>query len=167
MTSTAPNATNARRAEMRSPWRFFPYASVAALGLVVVVNGYMAWSALSTFPGNAVVDDFGTSNRYDKVLETAERQAALGWVVTATLEGGRPVLRLAGHDGAPLTRATVTATVQRPLGPPEQSNPVFADQGGGLYRSDVALPEQGQWELRLRIEQGGHSYTATRRVVLK
>ena len=67
-------------------WRFFPWALIAALGVVVAVNiGMAVVGAAARFPGTAVDDAFDHSNDYDKVLATAEREAALGWTVQTAL----------------------------------------------------------------------------------
>jgi nitrogen fixation protein FixH len=150
-----------------TPWRFFPLAAIAALGVVVAVNGVLAWAALSSFPGLAVEDDFATSNRYDRILDRASRQAALGWTVEAGAEAGAPVLRLARPDGAPLDGAAIIATAQRPLGPPETAQTGFTGEGGGRYRAAEALGRPGQWELLLSITLDGQTLTATRRIVVK
>ena len=65
--------------QSRSAWRFFPWAIIGGMLLVIAVNAGMAWSALHTFPGTAVEDAFDHSNDYDKVLNAAAREAALGW----------------------------------------------------------------------------------------
>ncbi len=151
----------------RSLWRMFPLAVTLSLGFVVVVNSILAWAAISSYPGDAVQDDFGTSNRYDQVLEKATRQAALGWGVQASTESGRPVLVLNGPDGKPLEHASITATALRPLGPPQTMHPTFVEAGPGIYRADEVLPQQGNWDLMLRVAVDGKTLSATRRVLLK
>lgn len=151
----------------RSAWRWFPWAMVGCLGVVVAVNGVLAWAALSSFPGKAVDDDFGVSNRYDRVLAQAERQAALGWSVSAALEGGSPVLTLAAKDGSPLEDAQIVAVTQRPLGPPETVTQHFVAIGPGRYRADSALSQPGNWDMMLHVSVRGQTMAATRRVTMR
>ncbi len=148
-------------------WRWFPLATVVSFVLVFAVNGWLAWEALSTFPGLAVADDFDSSNHYDRVLEAAAAQAGLGWALEARIEAARPVVVLTGADGAPLRGALVTATLRRPLGPPQTAYPAFLEEAGGVYRADADLATPGQWELLLRVNANGHELTATRRVILR
>jgi nitrogen fixation protein FixH len=39
-----------------SAWRFYPLALIGALGFVILVNVAMAYTAIKTFPGDAVRD---------------------------------------------------------------------------------------------------------------
>jgi nitrogen fixation protein FixH len=151
----------------RTRWRLFPLAMILCLLVVVAVNGVLAWAALSSFPGKAVEDDFGASNRYDQVLEKASRQAALGWVVQARVEDGHAVIDLSGPDGTPLVGATIAATAVRPLGPPQTMDPNFQAIAPGRYRAEAVLPQAGKWDLQLRLAVDGTSYSATRRVLVR
>ncbi len=100
----------------RSAWRFFPLAVVGAMAVVVVVNVGMAWSALRTFPGTAVNDAFDHSNEYDKVLNAAAHEAALGWSLHLALDGRVPMVRLTDRHGRAIEGAHIAAIAQRPLG---------------------------------------------------
>ncbi len=149
----------------RSLWRYMLAATFLWLGLVAIVNGYMVWQAIGSFPGLAVEDDFGTSNRYDQVIAVAEAQSALRWRVTADLADGRPVLHLTGPDGAPLEGAVVTATAERPLGPRLATPTTFTEAAPGRYIADGALTEPGAWDLKLRIVRRTQTMAVTRRVI--
>ena len=76
----------------------------------------MTWIAVKSFPGLAHPGGFATSNAYDRVLQAAQQQAALGWTVRDTLTDSRPSIMLDGPDGAPLAGATLAATAERPIG---------------------------------------------------
>ncbi|MGA3403748.1 MAG: FixH family protein [Acetobacteraceae bacterium] len=148
-------------------WQWFPWAVVAAMGVVVAVNIAMVSFALHTFPGQAGSDGFDLSNHYDQVLEKVQRDAALGWVVRLLPgDAGHPVLVLTDRSGAPLRDAQVQATAERPLGPPETTHLVFRAEGAGRYVADAALTMPGQWELQLSASAQGHTIAATRRIVV-
>jgi nitrogen fixation protein FixH len=151
----------------KTAWRWFPFASIGALGFVVVVNFGFIYAALQSNPGVATLDNFDTSNRYDLVLDRAAKQAALGWNVEASLQGQAPTLRLSGKDGAKLSHAVITGTAQRPLGPTHSMPLSFNEGEDGLYRAATSLDAPGQWELRLQIVQAGETFMATRRVMVK
>jgi nitrogen fixation protein FixH len=151
----------------RSAWNYFPHAIIAALAVVVLVNIGMVWSALRTFPGVAALDVFDHSNAYDAVLAEEAQESALGWSLQPVEESAVPVLALAARDGQPLTGATVAAEARRPLGPDMLTRLAFIEGASGHYVADAALPARGQWELRLTVEQGGHTLHATRRIVAK
>ena len=160
-------AASVKPGPQRSVWRLFPWAMVGCLLVVVAVNGVLAWAALSSFPGNAVADDFGTSNRYNHILAQAELQAALGWSVTTSMDAGRPVLTLTAKDGTPLDGAAIMSVTQRPLGLPQTVTQHFQAIGPGRYRADIALAQPGNWDMMVRVASQGHVLAVTRRVVLR
>jgi nitrogen fixation protein FixH len=147
-------------------WQHFPLFALLSLGVVIIVNGILAYDALSTFPGLAVADDFDASNRYDEVLAKAQRQAALGWTLQTRIESGRPVVVLIARDGHAMDTAQIIATAQRPLGPPQTTEINLVSEGNGVYRADAPLDTPGQWDLALHVSAGGDSLTATRRLIL-
>ena len=150
----------------RSPWRWFPWAMIGALGVVVVVNGGMIWAALHTFPGVAATDVFDASNHYDTVLAEAQREAAFGWTLQTAATTQRVTVALTDRGGAPLSGARVTATALRPLGPDHTTILAFRETAPGSYNAEAALAE-GQWDLRLAVTAGGNTLHMTRRVVVK
>ncbi len=159
-------ATTPQPSEGSSAWRWFPFISIAALGIVVLVNLGFIYEALHTSPGEATKDNFDTSNRYDAVLDLAAQQAALGWTVDASLQGNAPTLHLVGHDGSMLHGAVITGVAQRPLGPLHATPLNFNEGEDGLYRTAEPLSSAGQWELRMQIVYQGKTLDITRRVLV-
>ena len=153
---------------MKSLWRFFPWAIVAGIGLVVMVNGGMIYAAIDSFPGRADEEGFLLSNHYDAVLARAEHEASRGWSLVAQVDAeGRPVLTLKYRDGKPLRDASVTGLAERPLGARERHSLVFHESDAGRYVADAALPASGQWELTLSTSAEGHDVAATRRIIVQ
>ncbi len=153
----------------RSFWRFYPWIVAAGMAVVVAVNIGMVTAALHTFPGKAPGGEgFDLSNRYNAVIDRANDRAALGWTIGAEADrGGHPVLNLTDAAHAPLARARIVATADRPLGAAMQTRVEFNETTPGHYAGDIALPAQGQWELQLTIAAAGHDIAATRRIVVK
>jgi nitrogen fixation protein FixH len=147
-------------------WQRFPIALIAAMLLIVIINGALIWSALYTFPGAAGDDGFGLSNDYDRVLEVAEAEAALGWSLAMSSVEGRPIVTLRGRDGRMLA-ATVTALARRPLGDLHQTTLNFTPADEGHYVSDMELPRPSQWDFLLTVAAEGHLYHTTRRLILR
>ncbi len=148
-------------------WRWFPHAMIAALGLVMAINGYMIYDAYTTFPGVAGQDGFDLSNEYKRVLATAQRQAALGWQIEADMTDDRfPMLVLTDRTGAPLVATEISAQAERPVGPVDQTKLAFHPLGDGRYRAETSL-FSGQWDIMLTVHAGGQLFNATRRVVVK
>jgi nitrogen fixation protein FixH len=153
--------------ERNSPWRWFPVASLAALGVVVLINTGMIYAALHTFPGNSADDGFDASNRYDRVLDAAAQKAALGWSVDAKAEGNRAAVHVVGKDGQAMPNARVTATARRPLGPPMATELTFDEQPNSIWRAESALPQPGQWDLTIKVVNSADAMTFTRRILVK
>jgi nitrogen fixation protein FixH len=150
----------------RSLWLLFPWFIAAAMGVVIAVNCYMAWSALHTFPGNAGSDGFDLSNRYNAIIQRMKQEAGLGWCVAAQVDqAGYPVVILTDRSGTALTGAEIEATAQRPLGDPHGRQVRFVEVTAGHYRGDVALDEKGQWELEIWAIADGQEFSTTRRIM--
>jgi nitrogen fixation protein FixH len=152
----------------RNPWLFFPWFLAVAMGVVIVVNCFMAWSALHTFPGNAGSDGFDLSNHYDTIIERMKQEAGLGWAVQADVDqAGHPVVVLYDRSGTALGGAEIEATAQRPLGDRHARQVHFTEVSSGHYRGDVALDEQGQWELEIWATADGKQFSTTRRIMAR
>jgi nitrogen fixation protein FixH len=152
----------------RGLWRFFPWFISVAMGMVIAVNGVMAYSALHTFPGNAGSDGFDLSNHYNAIIERVKQEAGLGWAVQAEVDqSGRPVVVLTDRSGTALAGAEIDATAQRPLGDRHMRQVRFTEISAGHYRGDVAVDEKGQWELEIWATADGHEFSATRRIMVR
>lgn len=160
-----PSHAVGRPGTSRTGWRFFPWYVGGGIGVAAVVNGVLAWLAVASFPGLATRHGFNDSNGYDRVLASAQRQAALGWTVQDRLEGARPVLTLAGRDGAPLPDPHVTATVERPIGTDAPAPLSFEPAGPGRYEAGALDP--GKWDIDLTVTSGADAFHTVRRVVVK
>lgn len=152
----------------KSNWRFFPWAVTASMAVVMAVNFGMIYAALHTFPGKAGSDGFDLSNHYDAVLESVERQAALGWKLDAAADAERrPWLSMVDKDGRPLAGAHIEATAERPLGAASTTHIAFQEQAPGRYVAETSLNLPGQWDLSLVADAGGHEVVTTRRIIVR
>jgi nitrogen fixation protein FixH len=148
----------------RSGWQYFPYMVAAGLGVVVAVNVTMAVLANRSAPGLAVQGSFATSNAYGSIQAEARRQVGLGWSLDVTLRDGRVEAKLAGQGGAVLPGAALKATATRPVGSYAPLDLGMAATGPGLFRGDIALPGQGQWDVLFVATSDGRTFRHTRRV---
>ena len=153
--------------EARSPWRWFPWGVAGCMLVVIIVNVGMAWSAYSTFPGKPASNGFSESNKYNRIMEKADQEAAHGWKLDANTEGGQAILRLGGRDGAGLSGAQVAARAVRPLGDEQATALAFKEVAPGIYRATTKLPDRGQWDLMVEIVQDSNALHATRRVLVR
>lgn len=149
-----------------SAWRFFPFAIVGALGIVVAVNVAMAVLAHRSAPGLAVQGAFATSNAYGAIQQEARRQVSLGWNLAVALRDGRLEAVLTGPGGAALPGARLAATAARPVGEAAPVPLAMADQGAGRFLSAEPLAGEGQWDVLFVATHDGRSFRHTRRIQL-
>jgi nitrogen fixation protein FixH len=74
-------------------------------GIIIGVNVFMAWSAISTFPGMEVSSSYADSQTFDV---RRDAQEALGWEASVGLEGDTLILTLVDETGARSTRRNST-----------------------------------------------------------
>lgn len=115
-----------------------------AFGIIIAVNLFMAYSAVSTFPGVEAKNSYAASQTFQ-----AERaaQEALGWNVQAVAEDGELVLSITGADGAPVQVASLEATLGRATHVNDDQFPVFQWRDGA-YVAPADLGA-GNWNLRM------------------
>ncbi len=123
-------------------------------GVIITVNVFMAYSALSTFPGLEVGNSYVASQQFN---ERAAAQRALGWSVEFTREGDELVLKLLDRDGQAVIPASIDAVLGRPTFAGEDITLDFR-LVGNEYRAKAALAS-GPWRLFLdAIAQDGTFY---------
>ncbi len=150
----------------RSAWRFFPFFVVGGLGVVVVVNIGMAVLAHRSAPGVAVQGSFATSNAYGHIQAEAKRQVSLGWSLEVALRDGHVETRLAGPGGVVLPGGRLKATAARPVGSVTPLALEMLEAAPGQFRSDIALPGKGQWDILFVATSDGRTFRHTRRIVV-
>ncbi len=153
-------------APRRTVWHFFPFFVAAGLGVVVTVNVTMAVLASRSAPGLAVQGSFATSNAYGSIQAEARRQVGLGWSLDVTLRDGRVEAKLADKAGAALPGAALKATATRPVGSYAPLDLGMIATVPGAFRSDIALPGQGQWDVLFVASSEGRNFRHTRRILV-
>jgi len=127
----------------------------AFFGVVIVVNVYMAHLATSTFTGLVVENSYVASQNFNKWLDEANQERALGWQAKVTRQlDGRVAVALSGTN---VDKAVLTAEAWHPLGLLADRNLSFRQVSAGQYISEQALPD-GRWRLRLAAVANGHKW---------
>jgi nitrogen fixation protein FixH len=109
---------------------------------------------------------FRFSNNYDRIIATAQQQAALGWRIEADVTNTHiPELRLTDRNGTPLA-AAIDAHAERPLGSPDTTVLTFRSIWNGRFQAPTTL-FSGQWDIMLTVHANGQLYSTTRRVIVK
>ncbi|UPY37463.1 FixH family protein [Sediminicoccus sp. KRV36] len=146
----------------RSGW--IPWVFVGGMLVVILVNGVLIFSALSTFTGVSVGQAYDRGRDYNRVLEEAARQDALGWSLRVAREADRLAITARDRDGAPVA-GVVEAHLLRPL----DGQRVALPDASGAGRFVLDLPElrAGQWEFRgLLISAAGERHDLRQRFTL-
>ena len=156
---------------MRS-YRWVPWAFASALGVVVAANGALAYFAAVSSTGLVTEHPFERGNGYNRVLDAAAAQDALGWrgMVRFLAEGaerGEVAAEFTDRDGRPLVGLAVTARILRPLEPLPESIVSLSETAAGRYAADVALDRPGQWELRIAARRGADRFEFAQRIAVK
>lgn len=114
--------------------------------VVMVANGAFLYFALRSHPGLGSADAYRRGLQYNRVIEAAEAQRALGWTGTATHGGGRLVVRIADAAGMPVSGLAVEAVVRRPVEARDDVALPLAETGDA-YAAPLALRRRGQWDV--------------------
>jgi nitrogen fixation protein FixH len=152
--------------------RWIPWAFVGALGLVVGVNGALAYFATATAPGLVTQHPFERGNDYNRVLDAAAAQDALGWHASLRFDAavtgrGALVAELSDRAGQPLRGLAVTARLTRPLGPQPEIALTLAEVAPGRYVQTISLDQPGQWDVLIAAQGGAGPFFLTKRIVVK
>ncbi len=117
---------------------------IAAFGVIISVNLYLAYSAVRTFPGLEVKNSYVASQQFNARLQ---EQQALGWEIKAEHTGGLLVLHITDQTGSPVKVAELQAIVGRATHVKEDFSPDFTFDGIA-YATPAALGA-GNWNIRL------------------
>lgn len=120
---------------------------VSGFAVVFAVNFLMASLASSTFGGIVVENSYVASQEFNRWLDEAAKERALGWKLTASRRGDDRIA--ATLTGAP-AEASVVAEARHPLGRMADVRLTFARGAGGAWISDRPLPA-GRWTLRFAV----------------
>ena len=152
MAAGAPMTTE--RAAAGSPGRSSPSSRV-----VLLANGTMIWLAFATWTGLETDGAYQKGLAYNRTLEAAAAQAALGWRVELALEQqGERACALELHARGPPRQPDRGGARSRR---PSSARPTRATTSGRPrpprrrpIAPSVALPLAGQWDVRLRPTRG-------------
>jgi nitrogen fixation protein FixH len=118
---------------------------IGGFGIIFAVNIFMAFSAVSTFPGMEVDSSYADSQTFD---DRRLAQEALGWNASVEVPGdGTLILHLVDDVGAPVAPAELTALLTRPTNR-EQDQLLALTRVNGAFVAPADLGD-GQWRLRL------------------
>ena len=128
---------------------------IAFFGIVITVNIIMARYALTTFGGTVVDNSYVASQHFNRWLDEAASEKALGWdAVTTRSKTGHVEVAL---KGVPAGEIGVSAVARHPLGRMADQAMTFSRTADGGFVSDQPLPA-GRWRLRLELAVSGKKW---------
>ncbi|SOH93830.1 Nitrogen fixation protein FixH [Monaibacterium marinum] len=112
--------------------------------IIIGVNITLAYQAVATFPGLETRNSYVASQSFD-----ADRaaQTALGWEVSARLQGDELILRILDQAGAPVQPRMIEATLGRATNVSQDEVPDFSFDGQQFHATVAG--GAGRWDLRL------------------
>ena len=126
------------------------FAIVASFfGVIIIVNLFMAYNAISTFPGLEVKNSYVASQGFDR---NREAQEALGWQLSPDYDAAEGRLRLTFTDasGGPADVVGLAVLVGRATIARDDSTPQFT-RTAGVFEAPLTL-DPGKWMLRVEAE---------------
>ena len=124
----------------------------------------MVYFALDTFSGLETRDAYRKGMQYNRNIEKARAQEALGWslsfdfptrAATGNARAGTLDVTLRDRDAQPVTGARLRVGFSRPTSDGLDVKLPWVERGAGLYRVDVALSCPGQWDPRISRNAAG------------
>lgn len=133
----------------------FTLIMIAFFGVVIVVNVGMARIASRSFTGVVVENGYVASQSFNRWLDAAARDRAMGWSAVAHRQAdGHVVLNLAGAPAG--TRISAAHAIQ-PLDGKADRALAFTPAADGSFGSAQALPA-GRWRLLIEAEGRGQTW---------
>ncbi len=122
--------------------------------LIFAVNGAFLYLALSSHPGTTARDAYREGLEYNRLLERAERQRALGWRARILEESGTVRLRLLDAAGAAVTGLAGTVHAGRPATDSEDRILPAMETAPGVYRVEGPPFAPGRWTIVFEMRTG-------------
>ncbi|MCK0149882.1 FixH family protein [Marivita sp. S6314] len=113
--------------------------------VIITVNLFLAYSAVSTFPGLEVKNSYVASQNFD---DRRADQEALGWTVYAEAKGGLLILSIKDAEGRPVQAGTLDAVLGRATHVQDDRSPDFAFDGKAYVARETLRP--GNWNIRMK-----------------
>jgi nitrogen fixation protein FixH len=144
--------------------------------VVIAVNALMAYLGEWSWTGLTAEHSYTQGVEYNTVIDEAERQVELGWVVrfdpevetkqdgaltTATLSAV-----ITGKNGDTLPDLKVTARLVRPTSEGNDQAVTFSTSDGRRYTAQATFPLRGLWDINLTAVNAQGTYRIRHRIQL-
>ncbi|UWQ95359.1 FixH family protein [Rhodobacteraceae bacterium M385] len=124
-------------------------------GIIIGVNLFMAFQAVSTFPGVEVSSSYADSQTFDA---RRHAQEALGWQASVETGPGQVILTLVDDAGRPVYPAELEALLTRPTTQADDQLLTLTRGPNGTLIAPADL-DVGRWRLRMTgLSRSGTEY---------
>jgi nitrogen fixation protein FixH len=131
---------------------------VGCFGVMLSVNFYMAHMAVKTFPGLDQNDPYDVGIAYNKEIDAAKAQTALGWSVdlSRTFEGDatRIIANVKDKAGQPVSGLDASMHFFYPTTRKLDQIVAANAAGDGVYSGAAGL-QHGHWEVEITFNHQG------------
>lgn len=121
--------------------------AVSAFAVIIGVNVFMAYMAVGTFPGLEVKNSYVASQSFD---DDRAAQEALGWEVSARIDGEQLIVDITGPDGEAVEVGEIGGILGRATHVLDDQTPEFSQTSTGSYAAPVGVLDFGNWEYRMK-----------------
>ncbi len=140
---------------------------VAFFGVVVSVNGYMAWVAVSSWTGLMARNGYVASQDFNATLAVRRKQASLGYQSILRYGDKAMIFSFRDRSGQPLKGYRITLKVGRPTNEREDRQFLMTEGEPGIYRQELLLTP-GQWNADvIANDQTGQTWKRLVRLYVK
>lgn len=117
---------------------------IAFFGVIIGVNGFMAYSSARTWTGLVVQNSYVASQEFNTKLAIAREREERGWEGGLDLNDGVLRFTLLDGIGRPVPLVDVTIALSRPIGVDGDQTVILTAQDDGSHEIAVAL-DPGAW----------------------
>ncbi len=127
---------------------------LACFGVVFAVNGYFAYVAIYTLPGEQRGATYEAGLHYNATLAEQRAQEELHWAhKSEAAPGSRLAVTVSDASGAPVAGLAVEGWLERPASERADRKLTFKEVDAGRYEATDASPEAGAWILAFTAQK--------------
>ena len=140
---------------------------VAFFGVVISVNGYMAWVAVDSWTGLMARNGYVASQDFNADLAVRRKQDSLGFQSILRYRDKAVTFTFQDRSGQPLEGYEITLKVGRPTNEREDRQFLMTESEPGTYRQKLNLAP-GQWNADIiAMDKTGRSWKRLVRLNVK
>ena len=135
---------------------------VAFFGVIIAVNAYFMFSAVTSFRGEDVKGSYRQGLEYNQTIDARGTQADLGWTARVNMvdTDGAPqtlIVKLEDANGRGLDDLDISATLNHRIDTDQDQILTFTHTGRGRYVVDIAAPA-GQYTVKAVATRGDDQF---------